>query len=288
MAETKILYGKTYAGMIKDGVKDAIGTLKEHGVTPGLAVILVGDDEASKVYVRNKHKICLELGIKSFEVSLPANTTKQGLLYEIDKLNKDENVNGILLQLPLPDHLKGCELEMLSKINPDKDVDGFNPVNTGLVSNGNFFIAPCTPLGIIKMLELENVSLEGMHAVVIGRSNIVGKPMAQLLLGKNCTVTVCHSKTENLKEIVKTADLIVAAVGKPKFVTADMVKKDAIVIDVGINRVNGKLIGDVDFDNVKDIASCITPVPGGCGLLTTATLMFNVVKLTYLAHPEIK
>lgn len=288
MADTKILYGKTYAGMIKNGVKDAVEELSNRGITPGLAVIMVGDDEASKVYVRNKHKICLELGIKSFEVSLPEDTTRRALLDEIDKLNKDKNVNGILLQLPLPKHLKQYELEMLSKISPEKDVDGFNPVNTGLVSNGNFLIAPCTPLGIIKMLELENINLTGMHAVIIGRSNIVGKPMAQLLLSKDCTVTVCHSKTENLKDIVKTADIIVAAVGKPKFITADMVKKDAIVIDVGINRVNGKLIGDVDFDNVKDIASCITPVPGGCGLLTTATLMFNVVKLTYLAHPEIE
>ena len=288
MAETKILYGKTYADMIKEGVKDAVNELKAHDVTPGLAVILVGDDEASKIYVRNKHKICLELGIKSFEVSLPKDITKEELLSEIEKLNNDNDVNGILLQLPLPDHLKQYELEMLSKINPNKDVDGFNPVNAGLVSNGNFFVAPCTPLGIIKMLEIENVSLSGLHAVVIGRSNIVGKPMAQLLLSKDCTVTVCHSKTENLKEIVKTADIIVAAVGKPKFVTADMVKKDAIVIDVGINRIDGHLVGDVDFDNVKDIASCITPVPGGCGLLTTATLMFNVTKLTYLMHPEIE
>ena len=288
MAETKIFYGKKYADMIKEGVKDAVNELKAHDVTPGLAVILVGDDEASKIYVRNKHKICLELGIKSFEVSLPKDITKEELLSEIEKLNNDNAVNGILLQLPLPDHLKQYELEMLSKINPNKDVDGFNPVNTGLVSNGNFFVAPCTPLGIIKMLEIENVSLKGLHAVVIGRSNIVGKPMAQLLLSKDCTVTVCHSKTENLKEIVKTADIIVAAVGKPKFVTADMVKKDAIVIDVGINRIDGHLVGDVDFDNVKDIASCITPVPGGCGLLTTATLMFNVTKLTYLMHPEIE
>lgn len=288
MAETKIFYGKKYADMIKEGVKDAVNELKAHDVTPGLAVILVGDDEASKIYVRNKHKICLELGIKSFEVSLPKDITKEELLSEIEKLNNDNDVNGILLQLPLPDHLKQYELEMLSKINPNKDVDGFNPVNTGLVSNGNFFVAPCTPLGIIKMLEIENVSLKGLHAVVIGRSNIVGKPMAQLLLSKDCTVTVCHSKTENLKEIVKTADIIVAAVGKPKFVTADMVKKDAIVIDVGINRIDGHLVGDVDFDNVKDIASCITPVPGGCGLLTTATLMFNVTKLTYLMHPEIE
>ena len=288
MAETKILYGKKYASLIKAGVKDAVDDLKKHNISPGLAVILVGNDEASKVYVRNKHKICLELGIKSFEVSLSEDITKEELLTEIEKLNNDDNVNGILLQLPLPDHLKCHELEMLSKINPNKDVDGFNPVNAGLVSNGNFFVAPCTPLGIIKMLEIENINLSGLHAVVIGRSNIVGKPMAQLLLNKNCTVTICHSKTENLKEIVKTADLIVAAVGKPKFVTADMVKKDAIVIDVGINRVNGKLIGDVDFDNVKDIASCITPVPGGCGLLTTSTLMFNVVRLTYLMHPEIE
>lgn len=288
MAETKIFYGKKYADMIKEGVKDAVNELKAHDVTPGLAVILVGDDEASKIYVRNKHKICLELGIKSFEVSLPKDITKEELLSEIEKLNNDNDVNGILLQLPLPDHLKQYELEMLSKINPNKDVDGFNPVNTGLVSNGNFFVAPCTPLGIIKMLEIENVSLKGLHAVVIGRSNIVGKPMAQLLLSKDCTVTVCHSKTENLKEIVKTADIIVVAVGKPKFVTADMVKKDAIVIDVGINRIDGHLVGDVDFDNVKDIASCITPVPGGCGLLTTATLMFNVTKLTYLMHPEIE
>lgn len=288
MAETKIFYGKKYADMIKEGVKDAVNELKAHDVTPGLAVILVGDDEASKIYVRNKHKICLELGIKSFELSLPKDITKEELLSEIEKLNNDNDVNGILLQLPLPDHLKQYELEMLSKINPNKDVDGFNPVNTGLVSNGNFFVAPCTPLGIIKMLEIENVSLKGLHAVVIGRSNIVGKPMAQLLLSKDCTVTVCHSKTENLKEIVKTADIIVTAVGKPKFVTADMVKKDAIVIDVGINRIDGHLVGDVDFDNVKDIASCITPVPGGCGLLTTATLMFNVTKLTYLMHPEIE
>jgi methylenetetrahydrofolate dehydrogenase (NADP+)/methenyltetrahydrofolate cyclohydrolase len=288
LAETKIFYGKKYADMIKEGVKDAVNELKAHDVTPGLAVILVGDDEASKIYVRNKHKICLELGIKSFELSLPKDITKEELLSEIEKLNNDNDVNGILLQLPLPDHLKQYELEMLSKINPNKDVDGFNPVNTGLVSNGNFFVAPCTPLGIIKMLEIENVSLKGLHAVVIGRSNIVGKPMAQLLLSKDCTVTVCHSKTENLKEIVKTADIIVTAVGKPKFVTADMVKKDAIVIDVGINRIDGHLVGDVDFDNVKDIASCITPVPGGCGLLTTATLMFNVTKLTYLMHPEIE
>ena len=240
---------------------------------------MVGDDKASTIYVRNKSKACDEIGIEFTEHLLPENTTQTELLKLIDELNSNKEINGILLQSPIPKHLDINEA--FRRILPDKDVDGFNPVNVGkLVLGQNTFVS-CTPFGIIKLLEEYNISLEGKNAVIIGRSNIVGKPMSQCLLNKNATVTICHSKTNNLKEFTKKADILVSAIGKPKFVTKDMVKEGAIVIDVGINRnLEGKVCGDVDFENIKNMTSYITPVPGGVGPMTIAMLMNNVVKAT--------
>lgn len=276
----KILQGKEFAAIIKDNARKKVLDLKEkYGAAPGLAVIIVGNNPASEVYVRNKHKSCEELGIFSEVVEMPENTSKDELLAKIDELNESKNIHGILVQLPLPNEISKYESEILNRINPKKDVDGFHPVNVGKLSIGEDALTPCTPAGCIKMLELSNIDMEGKNAVIIGRSNIVGKPMFHLLLKKNATVTVCHSKTKNLAEITKQADILVAAIGKPKFVTADMVKEGAVVIDVGINRIAPKkLVGDVDFENVKEVASAITPVPGGVGLLTVAMLMENVVK----------
>ena len=274
-----ILDGKETAKKIRERLTNEVTELRKNGVTPKLAVIMVGDDKASTIYVRNKSKACDEIGIEFTEHLLPENTTQTELLKLIDELNSNKEINGILLQSPIPKHLDINEA--FRRILPDKDVDGFNPVNVGkLVLGQNTFVS-CTPFGIIKLLEEYNIPLEGKNAVIIGRSNIVGKPMSQCLLNKNATVTICHSKTNNLKEFTKKADILVSAIGKPKFVTKDMVKEGAIVIDVGINRnLEGKVCGDVDFENIKNMTSYITPVPGGVGPMTIAMLMNNVVKAT--------
>lgn len=272
----KILYGKDYADKIKQEVKDFC--FKECIVSKmGLAVIMVGNNPASEVYVRNKTKACNEVGIRSFTINLPEWSSKQELIRQIEKLNDDPHVHGILVQLPLPEILARNEYEILNAIAPEKDVDGFLPINVGKLGIGEQCIAPCTPSGIIKMLEMEKVDFEGKNAVVIGRSNIVGKPMAQLLLQKNCTVTICHSRTKDLKFYTKNADIVVVAVGKPNFLTDDMIKEGAIIIDVGINRIDGKLVGDVNFETVKEKAGMITPVPKGVGALTIAMLMHNTM-----------
>ncbi len=271
----RILSGREYAAKIKEAAKREADLL---GLRPGLAVVMVGDNPASAVYVRNKNKSCEELGFHSVMETLSANTSKERLLAVIDRLNADASIHGILVQLPLPAELSDAEQEVLNRISPDKDVDGFHPVNVGRLSTGQGSLAPCTPAGCIKMLEYADIPMDGKHAVIIGRSNIVGKPMAQLLLAKNATVTICHSHTKDLAKIVREADILVAAIGKPRFVTADMVKPGATVIDVGINRVEPKkLVGDVDFEAVSEVAGAITPVPGGVGLLTVAMLMQNVV-----------
>ena len=268
----RLLEGKFFAAKLREEAGQRAAKLKEkYGITPGLAVIIVGENPASQVYVRNKHKACTE-------VELPETTSRSELLAEIQRLNNDDKIHGILVQLPLPKALQPYESEVLEAIDPLKDVDGFHPVNVGRLVTGQNALIPCTPHGCIRMLELANIPMEGANAVVIGRSNIVGKPMLHLLLGKNATVTICHSRTRNLAEIVRQADIVVAAVGKPKFVTADMIKPGATVIDVGINRIAPKkLVGDVDFEAVKEVAGAITPVPGGVGLLTIAMLMQNTV-----------
>lgn len=276
----RILEGKVFAKAFKDEAGSRAAALKEkYGVQPGLAVIIVGANPASQVYVRNKHKSCEELGILSEVIEMPEDTTKDALIAKIDELNADSKIHGILVQLPLPKQIAVYESEILNRIDPAKDVDGFHPVNVGRLVTGEEGLVPCTPAGCIKMLELSDIDLDGKKAVVIGRSNIVGKPMLHLLLAKNATVTICHSHTQNLKEICREADVLVAAIGRPQFVTADMVKPGATVIDVGINRIAPKkLVGDVDFEAVKEVAGAITPVPGGVGLLTVAMLMQNVVK----------
>lgn len=275
----RILYGKEFATRIKASAEHGAIALRARSVHPRLAVIIVGSDPASEVYVRNKEKVCAELGILSDHIALPTETTREELLACIDELNTDEEVHGILVQLPLPAALAQCEEEVLSRIDPRKDVDGFHPVNVGHLFIGAPGLRPCTPAGCIRMLEYAGIRMAGAHAVIIGRSNIVGKPMAHLLLERHATVTLCHSHTEHLAEIARSADILVAAVGQPHFVTADMVKPGATVIDVGINRIAPKkLVGDVDFEAVEKIAGAITPVPGGVGLLTVAMLMDNVVQ----------
>ena len=271
----KLIDGKIISAAVKERVKNEVAALNERGVTTGLAVIIVGEDPASKVYVSNKKKACEALGIISEEYALPENTTQEELLSLIDTLNKKESINGILCQLPLPKHLD--EEIVINAISAEKDVDAFHPVNVGKIMQGNYDFVPCTPAGIMEMLDYEGIDISGKTCVVIGRSNIVGKPMSMLLLHKNGTVTICHSRTQNLKEVCKNADILVAAVGRPNFVTADMVKDGAVVIDVGINRVDGKLIGDVKFDEVSEKASYITPVPGGVGPMTIAMLMQNTL-----------
>lgn len=275
----RILSGKEFAARIKEDVARGVAELKAAGVLPRLAVIIVGSDPASEVYVRNKQRTCEELGICSDHIALPAETTKEELLACIEELNVDPEVHGILVQLPLPAQIAEDEEEILSHIDPRKDVDGFHPVNVGHLVLGAPGLRPCTPAGCIRMLDYAGIPIEGAHAVIIGRSNIVGKPMAHLLLERNATVTICHSRTQNLAAIARTADILVAAVGRPRFVTADMVKEGATVIDVGINRIAPKkLVGDVDFDAAAAVAGAITPVPGGVGLLTVAMLMENVVQ----------
>lgn len=272
---SRLIDGKVISAAVKERVKNEVSQLNEKGITVGLAVIIVGEDPASKIYVANKKKACEALGIISEEYALPESTTEKELLGLIDTLNAKKSINGILCQLPLPRHLD--EKRIINAISPEKDVDAFHPVNVGRIMIGDYDFVPCTPAGIMEMLAYENIEIEGKRCVVIGRSNIVGKPMAMLLLHKNGTVTICHSKTRNLKEICLGADILVAAVGKAKFVTADMVKEGAVVIDVGMNRENGRLCGDVDFEAVKDKASAITPVPGGVGPMTIAMLMQNTL-----------
>ncbi len=272
----KLIDGKIISAHIKQQVKAQVEELKVKGIDPCLAVIIVGDDFASRTYVNNKKKTCEEVGIRSLEFAMPAETTQEELLELVNKLNADDSVNGILCQLPIPKHID--EKVILNAILPEKDVDAFHPVNAGHIMIGDCVLKPCTPAGIMEMLKYEGIDVCGKNCVVIGRSNIVGKPMAMLLLGASGTVTVCHSKTENLSEITRNADILVAAVGKAKFVTADMVKEGAVVFDVGMNRdEDGKRCGDVDFEAVKDKASHITPVPGGVGLMTVAMLMQNTV-----------
>lgn len=263
---------------VKANVKKQTEELKEKfGVTPGLAVVIVGDDPASRVYVNNKKKACEAVGFVSEEYALPAETTQEELLALVEKLNDKEDINGILVQLPLPKHLD--DKAVIEAISPLKDVDAFHAVNVGKIMLGEYDFLPCTPAGVMEMLHSYDIPVEGKECVVIGRSNIVGKPMGMLLLHENGTVTICHSRTKNLAEVCRRADILVAAVGIPKFVKADMVKDGAVVIDVGMDRdENGKLCGDVDFDNVKDKCSFITPVPGGVGPMTIATLMKNTLK----------
>lgn len=272
----KLIDGKVISAAVKAEVAEEVSKLKEQGITPGLAVIIVGEDPASKVYVANKEKACEAIGMASYKYAIPENTSEAELLELIKKLNNDDKVNGILCQLPLPRHLN--EELIINSIVPEKDVDAFHPHNVGKIMIGNYDFLPCTPAGIMEMLKYENIDIEGKECVVIGRSNIVGKPMSMLLLHKNGTVTVCHSRTKNLKEVCRRADILVAAVGRANFVSADMVKEGAVVIDVGINRLdNGKLCGDVNFEEVEPIASYITPVPGGVGPMTIATLMKNTL-----------
>ena len=271
-----LMDGKVLAAEQMAKLKNRVDALKAAGRTVGLAVILVGDDPASQVYVRNKGKACEELGILSETLRLPAETTQEELEAEIDRLNKDSRIDGILVQLPLPKHLD--EAKALAKIIPEKDVDGFHIENAGKLFTGQPGVVACTPKGILHMLKASSVPLKGKEAVVIGRSNIVGKPVAMLLLNENCTVTICHSRTADLASHTRRADILVAAVGKPKFVTADMVKPGAAVVDVGINRVDGKVVGDVDFDSVEKVAGYISPVPGGVGKMTICMLMENTVE----------
>lgn len=282
----RILEGKVFAAQIKENIKSEVEKLMaEHGITPGLAVIIVGENPASKVYVSHKHKACAEMGIHSEVVQMAEMVTKEELLGQITLLNENPAIDGILLQLPLPKHLSQYETEFLNAIDPDKDVDGFHPVNVGKLAIGQEHLLPCTPYGCIKMLELAQMDIAGKHAVIVGRSNIVGKPMANLLLVRNATVTVCHSRTIDLPSITRQADILVVAIGKPNFITKDMVKPGAVVIDVGINRMaDKKLVGDVDFHEVKEVAGAITPVPGGVGLLTIAMLLSNTVKAVKLRN----
>lgn len=272
-----IIDGKNLAKKVRLELKDEVIKLKDMGINPKLAVIMVGDDKASKVYVKNKSKACEEVGIQYEEHLLNADIEMDELLSIIDELNNRQDIHGILLQSPIPKHLDINKA--FNRINYNKDVDGFNPINVGKLVIGQDTFISCTPFGVMKMFEEYGIDIEGKNAVVIGRSNIVGKPLAQCLLSKNATVTICHSKTKNINEITKKADIVITALGKPGFLKADMIKDGAIVIDVGINRTDeGKIIGDVDFDNVSKKASYITPVPGGVGPMTIAMLMTNVVK----------
>ena len=282
---SKIIDGKAVSAYIKDNVAKEVASLKEKGVETCLAVILVGSDPASQIYVANKKKACEALGIISKEYVLPETTTEEELLALVEELNNDKSVNGILCQLPLPYGLD--ERVVINAISPEKDVDAFHPTNVGKIMIGDYDFAPCTPAGIMEMLKYYDISVEGKTCVVIGRSNIVGKPMSLLLLHKNGTVTTCHSKTADLKEVCRGADILVAAVGRANFVTADMIKEGAVVIDVGMNRSEGKLCGDVDFEAVKEKASYITPVPGGVGPMTIAMLMKNTLTAAKKQNSEV-
>lgn len=271
-----LISGKEVSAKVKAEVREETAKLIEKGIKPGLAVVIVGDDPASRVYVNSKKKACEEVGFASFEYALPAETTQEELLALVDKLNNDKSVDGILCQLPLPKHID--ENSVINAILPEKDVDAFHPFNVGKIMIGDFAFLPCTPAGVMELIDSTGVEISGKSCVVIGRSNIVGKPMSMLLLHRNGTVTTCHSRTKNLAEVCANADILVASVGRPKFVTADMVKEGAVVIDVGINRLeDGTLCGDVDFENVEKKASYITPVPGGVGPMTIAMLMKNTL-----------
>lgn len=279
----KIIDGKAVSASVKEAVAKEAAALKEKGILVGLAVVIVGNDPASRVYVNNKKKACAACGIESYEYALPEETTEEELLALVERLNGDPAVNGILVQLPLPRQID--EHRIIEAISPKKDVDAFHAVNVGKIMIGDFDFLPCTPSGCMDLIDSTGVPVEGKRCVVIGRSNIVGKPMAMLLLHRNGTVTICHSKTKNLKEICREADILVAAVGRPNFVTADMVKEGAVVIDVGMNRLeNGKLCGDVDFEGVSKVAGWITPVPGGVGPMTIATLMRNTLTAAKLQN----
>ncbi len=282
---TQIIDGKELSKKIKLQLKIEVEELKKEGIIPKLAVIMVGDDPASKVYVRNKSRACRKVGIEFEEYLFDANIEEKELFSIIEKLNKDNSVTGILLQAPIPKNLninKAFEL-----ISPTKDVDGFNPINIGKLTIGEDSFISCTPYGIIKMFEDYKIETEGKHVVILGRSNIVGKPLIQCMLNLNSTVTVCHSRTSNIEEITKTADILISAIGKPRFVTSNMVKEGVVVIDVGINRLDdGLLVGDVDFENVFNKASYITPVPGGVGPMTIAMLLTNIVKAAKLSKYE--
>ena len=271
-----IIDGKAISLKIRDEIKAKVISLKERGISPCLAVIMIGDDPASAIYVRNKIKACEDTGIKSLSYHFEADIDEKQIEELIDTLNNDDSVHGILVQVPLPK--KFNEKALLARISVNKDVDGFSAYNIGQLAIGNDGFKSCTPYGVIKLLEYSNVEIAGKNAVVIGRSNTVGKPMALMLLEKNATVTICHSKTQNLKKITSNADILVAAIGRPHFVTADMVKEGAVVIDVGINKLDGKTVGDVCFDEVSQKASLITPVPGGVGPMTITMLLFNTLK----------
>ena len=272
----KIIDGKAVSAEVKAAVAAETAQLKEKGIVPGLAVIIVGDDPASRVYVNNKKKACAAVGFRSEEYALPAQTTENELLHLVRELNENPHINGILVQLPLPAQID--EHKVIAAIAPEKDVDAFHAVNVGKIMIGDYDFLPCTPSGCMDLIHSTGVEIAGKNCVVVGRSNIVGKPMAMLLLHESGTITICHSKTKNLKEICQNADILVVAIGKAKFITGDMIKKGAVVIDVGMDRdENGKLCGDVDFDSAKEVAGYITPVPGGVGPVTIATLMRNTL-----------
>lgn len=273
----EVINGKELAQELRENMKAEVAKLKDAGITPHLTVILVGDDPASKSYVSGKKKACAETGISSEVIEMPSDTTEETLLAKIRELNEDDSVHGILVQLPLPKHID--ETRVIETIHPAKDVDGFHPINIGKMMTGEDTFLPCTPYGIITMLKSRQIDIEGKHAVVIGRSNIVGKPVGQLLLNENATVTYCHSRTQNLEHYTKQADILVVAVGKPHVINADHIKEGAVVIDVGVNRIeDGSLTGDVDFESAKQKASYITPVPQGVGPMTITMLLENTIK----------
>ena len=277
----KLLMGKEVSARIKAELKTEVENLKKEGINPGLAVIIVGEDPASQVYVRNKERACEECGIYSEKYALPAETTQEELLKLIDELNNKSSISGILVQLPVPKHID--EKTIINAIAPNKDVDAFHPVNVGKIMVGNYDFVPCTPAGVMELIKESGIDVSGKECVRVGRSNIVGKPQAMLLLHQNGTVTICHSKTKNLAEKTKNADILIAAVGIPNFIKGDMIKEGAVVIDVGINRLeNKKLCGDVEFESAEKVAGAITPVPGGVGPMTIAMLMKNTVKAAIL------
>ncbi|MGM2750051.1 bifunctional methylenetetrahydrofolate dehydrogenase/methenyltetrahydrofolate cyclohydrolase FolD [Bacillus cereus group sp. Bce019] len=272
-----IIKGNEVAEKKRAQLTEEVVKLKEQGIVPGLAVILVGEDPASRSYVKGKEKGCEQVGIYSELIELPETITEERLLAEIDRLNGDDRINGILVQLPLPKHIE--EKAIIERISPEKDVDGFHPISVGRMMTGQDTFLPCTPHGIVELVKETNLDISGKHVVVIGRSNIVGKPVGQLFLNENATVTYCHSKTQNMKELSKLADILIVAVGRPKMITVDYIKEGAVVIDVGVNRLEtGKLCGDVDFDNVLDVAGYITPVPKGVGPMTITMLLHNTVE----------
>ena len=279
----KLLLGKEVSTRIKGELREQVEALKKENINPGLAVIIVGNDPASRVYVNNKKKACEECGIYSEEYALPEETTEKELLKLIDELNNRKEISGILVQLPVPKHID--EKKIIEAIRPDKDVDAFHPVNVGKIMVGDFDFVPCTPAGVMELIAESGIDVSGKECVVVGRSNIVGKPQAMLLLHKNGTVTICHSRTKDLKAKTKEADILVVAVGIPNFVTGDMIKPGAVVIDVGINRLaDKKLVGDVEFESAEKVAGAITPVPGGVGPMTIAMLMKNTVKAAIIQN----